>query len=338
MLDEFGISRKLQSIAKDCIVSECRTDEATVHAELKQARYQVHWRYKIRPRASSLRREIYLVTNTADGHLGSRDWLRLASDIYLSGRSLPERVRSSPPNVAACAVLGSGPSLDRFIAESHCCDGWIGANFVICDERIRGIGKPIAYCLADPECFAPAEQFTLLRERLLELLRDTSAVLFTFTTFAPFIELNFPEEIKAKCHYVKRLGLDTYRFNTCFSVDGLSVTGYGNVLTDLMLPVATCLSRTIILYGCDGMPPGATRLPKSLKLDKFDLDYIAANPESLTRYAKYVERFSKYTAYVVRECVSYGAKIILRCPSWNTGLSRLPVLAEIPTADCIAHL
>jgi len=229
--------------------------------------------------------------------------------------------------------LGSGPSVGHFIAESDRVDGWIGTNYLVCDERIRGLERPIAYCIADPECFAPSVQCGQLRDHLIKFLRDTSAVLFTFAAYAPFIELNFPEEIKAKCHYVKTLGFDTYRFNTRFRADHLTVTVYGNVLTDLMLPLATCVSRKIVLYGCDGMPPGTARFPKYSAMAKYDEAHLEESLESADSFSEYVDKFGRHTEYVVEECMKQGAEIVLRCPSWNAGLRNLPVMEEKAATD-----
>lgn len=326
--NEQGLTRNIFSMKEGRVISDCRTNENIVRAELRQARYCALWKCKHRPRAGSLRPHIYVVVNTEWGTLGSRDWLRLVSDIYLSQHSIPARAHESLRSLESCAILGTGPSVDRFIAECERWDGWIGANFLVCDERIVGIGRPVAYCIADPGCFAPTAQFRHLRERLFQFLRNTPAVFVTLMDYAPFIELNFPEEIKAKCYYTKCLGLDTYRLTTRFRADRLTVTGYGNVLTDLMLPLAACVSRKIVLYGCDGVPPGAHRYAQSPQLGKYTEAFIADNPEGFDDNSKWVDKFGRSTGYVVEECIKQGVEIVLRCPSWNAGLRGLPVMEE----------
>jgi len=274
MRDEHGLTRNIFSVEDGRVIGKFKTTEKEARAELRRARYYALWKYSNRPKAGSLRPHIYYIVVDKEGkYIEPGDWLRLVSDIYLSQHSIPARVHESLKFVESCAILGSGPSVDYFISESDRWDGWIGANFLVCDERLSGINRPLAYCIADPECFGPLAEYRQLRERLFQFLRDTPAVFFTIATYAPFIELNFPEEIKKKCYYAKRLGHDTYRFTSRFRADSLTVTGYGNVLTDLMLPLATCVSRKIILYGCDGMPPGTVRFSKSPAMGKYDDAY-----------------------------------------------------------------
>jgi hypothetical protein len=100
-----------------------------------------------------------------------------------------------------------------------------------------------------------------------------------------------------------------------------------------MLPLATCVSRKIILYGCDGMPPGTVRFSKSPAMGKYDDAYFADNPEAFNNFSEYVCKFGKYTGYVVEKCMKQGVEIVLRCPSWNAGLRSLPVIGERAATD-----
>lgn len=334
MRDENGLTRNIFSMEEGRVISDIKTNEDEALAELRRGRYYALWRSEHRPSIRSLRPHVYYIVIDKEGkYIEPGDWLRLVSDIYLSQQSIPARVHESLKFVESCAILGSGPSVDHFISESDRWDGWIGANFLVCDERFSGINRPLAYCIGDPEFFGPIAEYRQFRERLFQFLRDTPAVFFTFADYAPFVELNFPEEIKTKCHYAKRLGHDTYRFTTRFRADRLTVTGYGNVLTDLMLPLATCVSRKIILYGCDGMPPGTVRFSKFPAMKKYDDALFADNPEAFNNFSEYVSKFGKYTEYVVKECMKQGVEIVLRCPSWNAGLRSLPVMEERAATD-----
>jgi len=296
--------------------------------ELRRARYCLLWRSDRVPRAISLNPHVYHVGQ----RVGSADvceWLRLVSDIYLAERSRPVRAASLPTNLRSCAVLGSGPSVEHFFDEGDRWEGWIGCNFLVCDDRIIRTGKPVAYCTADPAFYSPAETFRVWRKRLFQFLRETPCVYVTLADFAPFIELNFPEDIKAKCHYVKTLGHDSYRATTSFRNCDFTVTPYGNVLTDLMLPVATCVSRRIGLYGCDGQPPGATDLPKSPRMHECDESCWNELPHA--RFgdpSNYMDTFGLYTSFVVAQCRKHGSEFALRAPSWNTGLRGVPLLSE----------
>jgi len=330
--DQDGLTRHLFDVAHDTNMETGRTDQRSMEVELKRAKYCAVWKYGTRPRAQSLTPHLYIVVNTEGGHFGSQDWLRLVSNLYRTRFPLKARRVEFPTELGSCAILGSGPSVERFVEERGQWDGWIGANFLVCDERIWQGCNPIAICLADPMCFSPLPAFHAMRTRLFQRVLSTHAALVTFNEYAPFIELNFPENIKRRCHYVQSLGQDSYRLTTRFRAKDLTVTRYGNVLTDLMLPLAASLSRKITLYGCDGMPPGAMRMPKSASMDEYDIAILEKFPKLLEGFQAYIDNVSVYTGFVVDECRTHGLEITLRCRSWNSGLSSLPVWAETGTA------
>jgi hypothetical protein len=324
-----GLKQCRYSIMDRRVAEQCDIDSAAATRDIGRARYCVLWQYQGCPSGGSLTPHLYHVAEGRE-FTGITDWFRLLADIYHSDRSIPQRNISLPHlPIASCAVLGSGPSLDHFLAESNCWDGWIAANRLICDERIRRSGRPIAYCVIDPYVFGFGDSFKSMWDAAFKLLRETPAFFVTGFDYAPFVELNFPEDIKAKCIYAKTLGHDSYRTSTNFSLSNLMVTPYGNVLSDLMLPLATSLSQKVILYGCDGAPPDAlgSDFPKSKQCQI----YYDQSPEALPEYLdenhfrNYFSTLNMYTSYVVNECQKHGTAIALRRPSWNTGLSQLPV-------------
>jgi hypothetical protein len=214
--------------------------------------------------------------------------------------------------------------------ESESWDVWIGANTIVCDERIWKKGRPAAVCMLDPYYFVPTHHWKSVWAGAFKLLRETSAVLVTAKCFAPYIELNFPDDIKRKCYYLKLLGHDSYRTIPKFDLSDLTVTPYGNVLTDLMLPLAASISRRVILYGCDGRPSDSTlNFPKAAGLQQYDdawhEDGTMYYDESA--YSKYIDMNSLYTRYVVDECLNHGVRVTLRCRSWNDGLDGLPIFS-----------
>jgi hypothetical protein len=225
--------------------------------------------------------------------------------------------------------------VDRFQKESHLYDAWIGANYIACDKEIRAAGNPFAICAIDTDFFAPTASASRMWEGTFALLRATNCVLVTYIQYAPFIEQNFPVEIRNKTCYLKTLGASSGRIRTVFKWDEMHVTSYGNVLPDVMLPIASALSQSVVIYGCDGSPPThATNFPKSDKYQMYDDEQIKEavkndKPvwDALT-YQKYFNKNSLYTRFVVDECRRNGTMLSLRCPSWNSGLSGLPLLDE----------
>ena len=251
----------------DKIIKTVNVTNSITKNELKNARYCLQWHIDGAPKATSVFPCIYQID---DKLMSSRDdeWLRLVKDLYLSKHKLPIRSVQFPEHpIKTCAVLGGGPSIEHFYDEQNDFDAWIGCNFLVCDPKLRSAGHPFALCIIDPDIFSPMESMRPLWSGVFELLRHTPAILITAFKFAPFIELYLPEDIKAKCHYVKTLGNDSYRCDTKFNLADMVVTPYGNVLTDLMLPVATAISQEIVIYGCDGRPPGISG--NNLKSERF---------------------------------------------------------------------
>jgi hypothetical protein len=302
------------------------------HQAVRRAKCCALWRADRFPRAGSLRPHLYFIAEDLGG-LAASEWLRLLSDIYHWNRTIPQRPALFPPYpVRSCAVLGGGPSLDYFHKEADRWDAWIAGNFVSTDERLRRLGHPFAVCALDPHCFAPLESQRPLWNGVFGIVRETPAVFVTTQDSAPFIELHFPADVRKKTCYAKILGHNSSRPFTRFDPERLVVTGYGNVLTDLMLPLAASISERVILYGCDGAPPGhGSNFPKSALLQKYDDEQMQEFGNSITTaatYQSYFERNSMYVRHVADECLRRGVVLELRRPSWNRGLQHLPVLEE----------
>jgi len=327
--NQMEITRCIYSVETHSVTSSSTISEAAALQELRRARYCLMWRYQDPARASSLYPWLYSVAG-GPGRFESLNWLRLVSDLYFDRyTTLPNRAVPFPETfLRNCAILGTGPSLDDFMNESECWDAWIGANTVVCDDRIWGKGRPFAFCALDPNNCGPTYHWKSMWAGAFRLLRETPALLVTLQNFAPYIELNFPDDIKRKCYYVKALGHDTYRMTTRFSLSDLTITPFGNVLTDLMLPLAASITRRVTLYGCDGRPPGGTmNFPKSAGLQKYDDEWLESGYEHVdeNQYSKYMDMHSLYTRYVVDECINHGVQVTLRRPSWNIGLAGVPV-------------
>jgi len=328
--NQMEIKRCNYSVETQSVTSSSTISQAAALQELRRARYCLMWRYQDPARPSSLYPWLYSVAE-GPGRFEYLNWLRLVSDLYFDRYTLPNRAVPFPETpLRTCAVLGTGPSLDDFMNESERWDAWIGANTIVCDDRIWGKGKPFAFCALDPNNCGPTYHMKSMWAGAFRLLRETPAVMVTLKNFAPYIELNFPDDIKRKCYYVNALGFDTYRMTTRFSLSDLTITPFGNVLTDLMLPLAASITRRVILYGCDGRPPGGTmNFPKSAGLQKYDDEWLENGPAHVdeNQYSKYMDMHSVFTRYVVDECINHGVQVSLRRPSWNIGLDGLPVFS-----------
>ena len=323
-----GIRRRVLLAPFDKLASDEIISLEIIKKNLRVARYCLSWRLDGVHLGSSVRPHVYYI-GSGLGNCDADDWLRLTNDIYLQKHGTPNHMVSfSRYPVNSCAVVGTGPSSEAFIAEAQNYDAWICANSVACDERIRNVGHPFAICMLDPILFSPLDSVQPTLNCTYSLLRETPAVLITTRRFAAYIELNFPSDIKRKCHYVSTLGHDSLWLHENSAIDQLVVTPYGNVLTDLMLPVAASISKNIVLYGCDGKKPGSAGFfKKSEKISQID----EKQHEDISHYTdfdiydQYIAKHNIFTRYVVDKCLSKSINIYLRKPSWNTGLQHLPV-------------
>lgn len=296
--------------------------------EKEKARYCAVWRLWGIRWGSSYLPHLYNIERKV-GHYDVNEWLRLASDIFLEDRAFPENTVALPPHpVEACAILGSGPSYEHFLSEAQFFDGWIGANSIACDQRMLRAGKPFALCILDPYIFSPLDSMRLTLEGAFRLVRETPAVLITTRQFAPFVELNFPLDVKKKCHYLTTLGLDGVFCGRHKSLSRLMTIPYGNVLTDLMLPVAANISNRVVIYGCDGNKPGSDFLEYGKGVSQMVAKQFeeSASIYDYSSHGEYLQMHNIFTRYVIDYYLGKGINISLRSESWNAGLRHLPVM------------
>ncbi|QWV95966.1 hypothetical protein KP005_11275 [Geomonas nitrogeniifigens] len=299
---------------------------------IRRARFTLVWRQEGVRLGSSVRPHIYDV-ETGVGKCDANEWLRLTTDLYLQKRKFPDRVVPLPSYpVRNCAVLGTGPSYEQFLEEGMSYDAWVGANSIACDERIRKFPNAFAICMLDPYIFSPLDSMRPTLQGAFDLLRETPAVLITTRNFAAFIELNFPEDIKRKCLYVSTLGHDGLFLTSGNELRRLMVVPFGNVLTDLMLPVAASISQNVVIYGCDGKKPGSDGFfAKGGAVSTVDDKQTEQLAEVLDHrmYDSYVEKHNIFTRYVVDCCCQKGVRVYLGKPSWNFGLRHLKIISDL---------
>jgi len=323
-----GVVRCSSHPPYDRVVRQEKIGAEAAKRSLCRARFCTVWRLDGMRWGSSYRPYLYNIERGV-GRYDANEWLRLTTDLYLASHEFPAHQAPLPAHpVNSCAVLGTGPSYEQFLNEADRYDAWIGANSVACDERVRQLGRPFAICMLDPHILSPLDSMLPTLEGVFALLRETPAVLITIRDFAAFIELNFPADLKRKCHYLPALGHDGISFGLADDLNRLMVTPYGNVLTDLMLPVAASISRKVVVYGCDGKKPGSEGFfDKGGVVSKVDdkQNEQLANVIDHSTYDYYVQMHNIFTRYVVDQCLGKGVDISVRRPSWNAGLQHLTV-------------
>lgn len=297
---------------------------------LRSARFVARWRQPPRPKATSLQPHEYVIADAKD-HCEAREWLRLVADARAAERAGPPAPARLPPfPVRSCAVLGSGPSLALFAAERDRYDACIAMNSAVLDPAVLGGGNVFAACALDPDYFSPHDSVKPFWDAVFALVRTTPAIFVTSLPFAPFIELHFPEDVRLKCHYVRTIGEVTLAWRTRFDLRRPVVASYGNVLTDLALPLAASISKEVTIYGCDGRAPGraGASFEKHPGIERYDRQFEQERPGKYgpALLDRQLVRFYEATRVVADECRGNGVSLRVRVPSHNLGLVHLPTV------------
>jgi hypothetical protein len=134
--------------------------------------------------------------------------------------------------------------------------------------------------------------------------------------------------VNRRAVFLKAMGRDVMPWLSSRNGPIPLIEPYGNVLTDIMLPLAAHLSNHVTLYGCDGRPPAqAGSFPKHGALASLDRVFEAQINATRTcdPYDAEVAKFYRATRYAVSACKRRGAQLFLRVPSYNYGLADLPL-------------
>jgi len=260
----------------------------------------------------------------------TNELLRL-SKALINGKEFDESRMFSfaGPQLESCAIVCPGPSSELFKNESNKYNEWIGANAIVMNRELCHSVTPFAICVLDPHCFSNTETGLALRKAIIELINKGKTKFITVLDFEAIIPNLFPRSCWKQIYFVESVGLQCYRLKWGHSCSRLQIPRFSNVLTDLMLPLATTMAKSITLYGCDGIPPGTTgSFPKASALSEHD----RAEMQEVKKYNKmpgselYHQQMQQNTAFVVEKCKKKGALLKLRVKSWNSGLKNVPVV------------
>jgi hypothetical protein len=304
---------------------QCTEAQHLCHA----ARYRVFWRAG-QFRRVFLRPFEYVVDDKAKVDT-AYEWLRLVNNICANnGAGKPNWFAPPAEHFESCAVVGTGPSSELFRRETDRFKIWIGANSMVLDKELWTKCAPFAICMLDPYLFTPLPYSREIVKSLLCLLNESRSYLLTTAEFAPLLNHLLPTCVQKQCVYVRSIGPDGFRLRLRAHKDKLVVPRFGNVLCDLMLPIASVISKRIVLYGCDGTPDdkSSDNFPKSERFKGMEQSMVSEITRSYSKsfYKREIARIYLHTRYVINACAKNQTAIILRKSSWNKGLSPLPSL------------
>ena len=259
------------------------------------------------------------------------EWLRFS----MASRKSSSKLRFyRPPETrfASCALVATGPSSVHFHQEAGHYDIWIGANQIILDRDLCENNPPYAICILDPYYFGRSAVFQQVRERLVELLCSTQCLLITTVENSAVIQRHFPRGAQEKCRYVLSAGNECLLPSWGPGRERVKIARFGNVLTDLLLPISCSAAGAITLYGCDGRPPsGVGNYPKAPVFKEQEQRQWGeiGGEYSEQSLRKEFENNDIYTKYVVEQCLAKQTTIKLRGRSWNRGLANLSLVENL---------
>jgi len=148
-------------------------------------------------------------------------------------------------------VFGTGPSLEE-VADADLPEGIrVVSNSLIRNTRLMDKIRPSIVCCGDPVFHAGCSGYAAeFRRNLREAMtKYPSLYAIVPITHYPYYCRHFPEELVKRIIGlpINKLGRFNFDLQTSFGVNQT-----GNVLTMLMLPVASTLAREICIGGCDG--------------------------------------------------------------------------------------
>jgi hypothetical protein len=221
---------------------------------------------------------IIIVDKQYFSHVESYNWQSLLFSILHSSK-LDEMKRNSINNFnklclkyknyekAYCFV--TGPSFDSY--NNYSFDK--KAVKIICNSIVKNkdfinyIGKPDILCFADAVFhFGPSQYAKIFRENVLEVVKESRCFILLPDTALPLFYYHYPELRP----YL--IGIEsTYKGDFNFpSIDNLWHFNTGNVLSFLMLPIASTLVDNIFIFGADGREKKETYFWKHSKSAQYD--------------------------------------------------------------------
>jgi FkbM family methyltransferase len=175
---------------------------------------------------------------------------RLKADSYAALMRFASQVRSP-----RAYVLGTGPNLEQAAGRDFSDGDCIIANSIIKNRPLMKRLDPIAVCACDPIFHAGVSLYAAeFRETLIEAMDDFPRMFF----FAPHRDekiylLNLPQRLHDRLIFTPIDTSPGVKWNFDLRRDFYLVPE-GNVLTQMMLPIAAAFHEKISIIGCDGRP------------------------------------------------------------------------------------
>ena len=251
-------------------------------------------------------------TTVADAGLSytsEHGYRRLRDALAPTGSTRPQALgRLLAARGTTSLVLGTGPSATALRDEDLArADVRILCNSAVLNAELVQRIAPTVICFADPLFhLGPNRYAAAFRGDLLRAVTATDATVVVPEDFVPLLLHHYPE---LEAHLV---GLSFTRPEWGWpSEEHPDVKASGNVLTDLMLPVALALSDHALVAGCDGRGPRENYFWKHSSAVQYDGDLMGTVFEAHPAFfagRSYVDYYERHCRNVEELCqVAEGA-------------------------------
>ncbi|MGH8046382.1 MAG: hypothetical protein ACREKL_03980 [Chthoniobacterales bacterium] len=147
-------------------------------------------------------------------------------------------------------VFGTGPSLEQVVDVDLHGGVRVVSNSLVRNERLMDKIRPSIVCCGDPVFHAGCSGYAAeFRRNLVDAMRRYPLYTIVPITHYPYYRAHFPADLVKRIIGVPINKLGRFNFDLLSSYN---VNQTGNILTMLMLPVASTLAREICIGGCDG--------------------------------------------------------------------------------------
>lgn len=225
------------------------------------------------------------------------------------------------------SVFGNGPSLSQVVKEQLQVGDTVRAvcNSTIGDQDALDFLKPELLFCGDPVQHCGVSKYAgAFRRDIANAMSEPRRVLFTQLGYVPYFRSILPSSAKDRV-----IGIGNDRrpdFNLDLTTEFLTAAT-ANIFTMLVLPVAFTLSKSVDVYGCDGMAFKAATKPWSHSKEDDYMGKMSVTHRVHSGFwdRNYEEEYWSYTrdlTDLLSTAEKQGCSVSVRTPSYVPALAK----------------
>jgi hypothetical protein len=219
-------------------------------------------------------------------------------------------------------VFGTGPSLSR-AADFTFDDGWsVVCNSIVKNKELMRHIRPQLLTFGDPVFhFSPSRYAAEFRRLMVEAVEEFDLYVMTIEPFLPLLLAHYPQ-LKDRI-----IGMPEDNIGLNFPTpERFHIKSAANIMTMLMLPVASAAADEIHIIGADGRQPKENyfwRHDSSAQLDELMETAFATHPSFFRDriYEDYYEEHCRYLAGLLAYGENLGKRYFSMTPSFIPALA-----------------